>query len=66
MMDAGYSQHRLPPDARDSIRARARSASRFARFALSRVFTTSMKREESDVPTGGSFVVAAPLGLHVV
>ena len=66
IMDARYLQHRLPPDARASIAPRASAASRFARFALSRVLTTSRKREEIPVPIGGSFVVAAPLGLHAV
>lgn len=43
-----------------------RTASRFARLALSMVSTTSTKREEISVPIGGSFVVAAPLGSHTV
>ena len=66
VMDAWYLQQRLPPDARVSMTPSSRPASRFAKLALSRESTTSTKREEIPVPIGGSFVVAAPLGLHTV
>ena len=64
--DARYLQHRLPPDARASMTPESCPVSRFARLALPRVSTTSTKREDIPVPIGGSFVVAAPLGLHTV
>ena len=64
--EARYIQQRLPPDARVSMMPLSCRASRFARLALSRVSTTSTKRDEIPVPIGGSLVVAAPFGLQTL